>query len=80
VKANAMKELHIIESETPGVTRSKVKVEKIIKHFAIDLDIELGDFSSLEIEKQKGWYRGHKILRIYRSSWKEDEYFVRHFM
>jgi hypothetical protein len=55
-------------------------VEKIIKHFAIDLDIELGDFSSLEIEKQKGWYRGHKILRIYRSSWKEDEYFVRHFM
>jgi hypothetical protein len=80
VKANAMKELHIIESETPGITRSKVKVDKITKHYSGGLDIDLGDFSSLKLEKQEGHFRGHKILRIYRSSWKEDEYFVRHFM
>ena len=75
-----MKELHIIESETPGITRSRIKVETITRHFSGGLDIDLGDYSSLEIEKQKGYYKGQKILCIYRSSWKPDEYFVRHFM
>ena len=75
-----MKELHIIESETPGITRSRVEVSQITRHFTGGLDIEVGDFSSLEIEKRKGYYRGHKILSIYRSSWKANEYFVRYFM
>ena len=75
-----MKELHIIESETPGVTRSRAKVETITKHFSGGIDIELGDFTSLIVEKQKGYYKGKKILNIYRSSWKSNEYFVRHFM
>ncbi len=75
-----MKALHIIESETPGITRSRVKVETITKHFSGGLDIEVGDFSSLQAEKEKGYYRGQRILGIYRNGWKPDEYFVRHFM
>jgi hypothetical protein len=80
METGTMKKLHIIKSETPGVTRSRVKVETIIKHFSGDLDLEIGDFTSLEVEKQKGYYKGKKILDIYRSGWKPDEYFVRHFM
>jgi hypothetical protein len=80
-----MKKLHIIESETPGVTRSRVKVEIITRHFSTGpdnkgIDVEVGDFSELEIEKQKGYYKGQKILSIYRNGWKSDEYFIRHFM
>jgi hypothetical protein len=75
-----MKELHIIESETPGVTRSRVEVGQITRHFSGGLDIEIGNFASLKTEKEKGYYRGQRILRIYRSSWKANEYFVRHFM
>ena len=75
-----MKELHIIESETPGITRSRVEVGQITRHFSGGLDIDIGDFSSLETEKEKGYYRGQRILRIYRSSWKANEYFIRHFM
>ncbi len=75
-----MKKLYIIKSETPGVTRSRVKVETIIKQYAGGLDIEVGDFSALQAEKEKGYYKGQKILGIYRSGWKPDEYFVRHFM
>jgi hypothetical protein len=80
VKANAMKALYIIESETPGITRSRIGVDQITKHFTGGLEIDIGDFSSLEIEKRKGYFRGNKILRIYRSGHKSNEYFVRHFM
>ncbi len=75
-----MKKLYIIESETPGITRSRIEVDRMIKQFTGGLDIDIGDFSSLEIEKGKGYFRGNRILRIYRSGWKANEYFVRHFM
>lgn len=75
-----MKELHIIKSETPGVTRTRVEVGQITRHFSGGLNIDIGDFSSLELEKQKGYFRGKKILKIYKSGWKSNEYFVKHFI
>jgi hypothetical protein len=75
-----MKELHIIESETPGITRSRIEVGQITRHFTGGLDIEIDNFASLKAEKEKGYYKGQRILRIYRSSWRANEYFVRHFM
>ena len=74
-----MKTLHIIESEIPGITRTRVRVDQITNIYSGGLEIDIGDFSSMKTRKQKGYYKGNRILRIYRSSWKPDEYFIRHF-
>ena len=75
-----MKALHIIESETPGITRSRIEVPKKISVLTPDLEIEIGDFSAVKLQAKTGIYKGHRILKSYSSSWEDNIYFIRHFM
>ena len=69
---------YIIKS--PGITRTRVKVTQITRRFSESPSFDIGDFSSLKKEKTAGYYKEKKILKIYRSSWEPDVYFVRHFI
>jgi hypothetical protein len=77
-----MKELHIIESETPGLTRTKITVtrERSVKGRSGDVIFTVPDFAEMAKIKKIKKYNGKRILRIYRSSWETNTYFIRYFM
>jgi hypothetical protein len=75
-----MKALYIIESETPGITRSRVEVPMMLSTLSPDLEIEIGDFSAVKLHVSTGYYKGHRVLKSYRSGWGYNTYFIRHFM
>ncbi len=76
-----MKELHIIESETPGISVLKFKKRKDKKpEFAIFSKHIVSSQTAFKIYRETKMYEGKKILKIYRSSWNSDEFFIKHFM
>ena len=75
-----MKALHIIESKTPGITRTRIIVDQKTTYYSDGTITEVKDLSSMKREKQKGYFKQKKILKIYHSPRESREYFVRHFM
>jgi hypothetical protein len=75
-----LKGLHIIESETPGITKIKLKTSDRKPMFAKGSNSERSDWSSYKMFKKYKKYKNKKILKMYRSSWNSDEFFIKHFM
>lgn len=75
-----MKALHIIESETPGISVSKFKMRLDKPHFAAKTKHIMSSKMAFKTYKKTRMYEGKKILRIYLSSWNSDEFFIKHFM
>jgi hypothetical protein len=77
-----MKELHIIKSETPGITKIKKTVTKYkqIKDKSGNIMFTTTDFTVMEKQRKEKKYKNKKIQKIYRSPWGSNTYFIRHFM
>ena len=77
-----MKALHIIESETPGLTRTKIIVtkERPVKSKTGRTMFTVADLTEMEKQKKSKIYKGKKIQKIYRSPWMSNAYFIRYFM
>ncbi len=75
-----MKELCIIESETPGITKTKLKYGNKKPYYAKGSNSEKVLWSFYKKIKKERTHKGKKIIKIYRSSWNDDEFFIKHFM
>lgn len=75
-----MKELHIIESEIPGITKTKFKYGDRETLYAKGSKAEKVPESSYEKIKKERTYKSKKIIKIYRTGWNPDEFIVKHFM
>ncbi len=75
-----MKRLHIIKSEIPGITRTKFKTGNKKPMFAKDSNPEKSNRAAFNTFKKVRIYKNRRILKIYRSSWNRNEFFIKHFM
>jgi hypothetical protein len=73
-------ELNIIESEIPGITQVKFKTTNRKAFFAKSSKFEESSWTAYKIFKKTKKYKNKKILKMYRSSWNSDEFFIKYFM
>lgn len=75
-----MKRLYIIESSTPGITTTRKRTTKTRFVYSGDMHFTVPDFKTKERIKQRGTYRGKRVIKVYNSGWDDKTYFIRHFL
>jgi len=75
-----MKQLNIIESETPGITRLRRKVPTAPITLPDGQKFDSPNFEEMWKIKRTKQYNGKRVLKAYSSPWKWKEYFIRCFM